>query len=104
MFVRVSDTAIVLFLVFVFYGVRSGIAAQPELFDELVTLFIVGELLEGCKLFTGDDPFHVIVEPLLVSLADFLLEVLRVLLLLFRRDLTLQWINFLGCGGLPVFL
>jgi len=59
----------VFFLEFVFDGVRSGIAALPEGFDELVAFFVVGEKFEGLLLFVGDDPADVFVKPLLICLA-----------------------------------
>ena len=80
--VRVGDAAIVLFLEFVLWRVRSGIATQPELLDELVTLFVVGQLLERRELFRRDDLAHVFVQPLLVGGAQLLLERLGVFLLL----------------------
>ncbi len=40
MLVGVSDAAVVLFLELVLDGIRGGIAAQPELLDELLALFI----------------------------------------------------------------
>src|SRR5438067_3660595 len=84
----ISDAAIVLFLKFVLHGVRRGVAAKPKLFNELVALFIVGELLEGGHFFVADDPADIILQPLLVGIANFLLEILGVSLLLFRRDLA----------------
>src|SRR5205823_4153578 len=63
--VGVGDAAIVLVLKFVFDGIRSGIAPEPELFNELVALFIVCKLLECLQLFAGDDPLDVILKPLL---------------------------------------
>src|SRR5664279_5926658 len=47
MFVGVGDAAVVLFLEFVLRRVRSRIAAQPELFDKLVTLLVVRKLLKA---------------------------------------------------------
>ena len=47
MLVGVGDTAIVLFFELVFFGIRGGIAALPEGFDELVALFVVRKLHEG---------------------------------------------------------
>src|ERR1039458_7106871 len=47
MFVGIGNAAVVLFLEFVLRRVRSRVAAQPELFDKLVTLLVVGELFEG---------------------------------------------------------
>jgi hypothetical protein len=55
-FVGVSDAAVVLFFVFVFDRVRGGIAPEPELLDELIALFVVGELLKSRSLFVGEDP------------------------------------------------
>ncbi len=88
MLVGVGDALVVLFLIFVLFGVRSGVAALPEGFDEVVALFVVRELLEGGALFVGDDVDDVFVQPLLVGLADFLLEGALVLLalLLARQD------------------
>ena len=89
MFVGVRDAAVMLFLVLVLDGVGRGIATEPELFDELISLFVVGELLKRRKLFRRDDPAHVFVQPLLVGRAQFLLECLGVgfLLLFGQRSL-----------------
>ena len=38
--VGIGDAAVVLFLVLVFLGVGGRIAAQPELFDELLAFFV----------------------------------------------------------------
>ena len=54
-----------------------------EPLDELVALLVVGELLEGVALFIGDDPAHVLVEPLLIDLAQLGLKGFVVPLLLF---------------------
>ena len=78
-FVRVRNTAIVLFFEFVLCGVWSWIAARPECFDELISLFIVRELLECTPLFVGDDPTNVFIKPLLVRLAELLLQRLGIL-------------------------
>ena len=51
---------------------------------------------EGGQLFRRDDPAHVFVEPLLVRGAQFLLEFLRVLLLLLRAQIALQGIGLTG--------
>ena len=67
--VGVSDALVVLFLVFVLFGVRRGVAALPEGFNEVVALLVVGELLEGRALFVGDDPDDVLFQPLLISFA-----------------------------------
>ena len=67
--VGVSDALVVLFLIFVLFGVRRGIAALPEGFDEVVALLVVGELFEGGALFVGDDADDVFFQPLLIGLA-----------------------------------
>ena len=67
MLVGVGDAAVVFFLVFVLRRVGRGIAAQPELLDELVALFVVGELLKGRHFFRSDDVSDVLVQPLLVG-------------------------------------
>src|SRR5690242_10298346 len=70
MLVGVLDPAVMLIFVFVLRSVRSRIAAEPELLDKLVFFLVVGELLERCSFFVGDDPANVLVHPLAV---DFLL-------------------------------
>ena len=95
MLVGVCDAPVVLFLEFVLHRVRRGIAALPEGLDEIVALFVVGELPEGGALFVGDNPAHVFVQPLFVGLAYFLLESLLVLFLLLFADRTLKRIGFL---------
>ena len=45
--VGVGDAAIMLFAEFVFFGVRSRIAAQPELLDELLALLVGGQRFES---------------------------------------------------------
>ena len=102
--VGIRNPLVVLFLVFVFFGVRRGIAPLPESFNEVVALFIVRELLESCSLFIGDDVNHVFVEPLLVRLAQFLLECPLVPLLLLLIGTALERIDgilgrrWCGCG------
>ena len=65
--VGVGDAAIVLFLKFVFEGVRRGVAAQPELFDELLALFVGTQTLPCGALFVRDDVSDVLVQPLAVG-------------------------------------
>ena len=74
--VGVRDAAVVLFLELVFDGVRGGVAAQPELLDELLALFVGLQALEGRPLFIGDDVGDVFVQPLAVRSLEFLLELL----------------------------
>ncbi len=77
-----------LFLELVFDGVGRGIAAQPELLDELLALFVGVQLLEGLALFIRDDVDDVFVEPLLPGGFQLFLERRFLLLdLLFRQRL-----------------
>src|SRR5271165_2945525 len=46
MLIGVGDTPVVLFFVLVLRGVRSGVATQPELFDEGIAFFVIRQLLE----------------------------------------------------------
>ena len=66
MLVGVRDAPVVLFLELVFFGVGRGIAAQPELLDELLALFVGAQALERCPLLVGDDVGDVFVQPLLI--------------------------------------
>ena len=66
MLVGVGDALVVLFFIFVLFGVGSGIAALPEGLDKIVAFLVVRELLEGGALFVGDDPDDVLFQPLLV--------------------------------------
>ena len=101
--VGICDTPVVLFFKLVLFGVRRGIAALPESFNELVALFVVRELHEGGFFFVGDNPAHVLVQPLLIRLAQLNLERLGVGLPLFFGDLTLQRIG-LAFGALRVLV
>src|SRR5450432_125743 len=65
--VGVGDAAVVFFLKLVFHGVRGGIAAQPEIFDERLALLVGLETLERGALLIGDDVRHIFVEPLAVG-------------------------------------
>ena len=50
MLVGIGDTPIVLFLKVVVGQVGSGAAAEPELFDELLALFVGLQLEKGLAL------------------------------------------------------
>ena len=65
MLVGVGDAPVVLFLELVLDGIGRGVAAQPELLDELLALFVGLQALEGCLLLVGDDVGDVLVQPLL---------------------------------------
>ncbi len=74
-----------LFLEFVLFGVGSGVAAQPELLDEVLPLFVGVQLLEGLAFLVGDDIGDVFIQPLLVGRLQLFLE-----LLLFPLPLLLR--------------
>src|ERR1700688_717890 len=63
MLVSVGDAPVVFFLVLVFLGIRSGIAPQPELFDELLALVIRAQPFPGLPFLVGDDVGDVLIEP-----------------------------------------
>jgi hypothetical protein len=63
MFVGVGDAAVVLFFEFVLRRAGGGVAAEPELFDEVLALSVGGEPVERAALFVGDDVGDVFVEP-----------------------------------------
>ncbi len=88
MVVGVSDAPIVLFLIFVFFRIRSRIAPQPELLHKLLFLFVRLKPFECCLLFIGNDVKDVLVQPLLPGALQLLPELLFFcLLLLFGKRL-----------------
>src|SRR5208282_5900930 len=97
--VGIRYAPIVLFFELVFFCVRRGIAALPEGFNELVALFVVRELHEGGSFFVGDNPTHVLIQPLPISLAQLNLERLGVGLPLFFRDRALEWVYLAPRGS-----
>src|SRR5204862_2544020 len=93
MLVRVGDAFVVFLAIFVFVGVRVGIAAPPEFFDEPFTLVVGFQFLPGLALFVRDDIGHVLVEPVFVGFFQLNLFIPRLsggvltrLLLLFLRE------------------
>src|SRR5579871_6809999 len=83
MLVRVGDAAVVLFLELVFQRVGCRIAPQPELFDELLALFVRLKTLERGALLIGDDVEHILAQPLPVRSLEIFAEFLFFFLLLF---------------------
>jgi hypothetical protein len=65
MLVGVGYAPVVLFPVVVGERLGIGVAAQPELLDELLALLIVREPPERLPLFVRDDVVDVLVEPFL---------------------------------------
>jgi len=60
MLVGVSDAAVVLFLKLVLDRIRRGIAAQPELLDELLALLVGLKPVERLYLLGADDVRNVL--------------------------------------------
>src|SRR5208282_2726982 len=103
MFVGVGDALVMLFLVFVLFGIGSRVTALPEGLDEVVALLVIRKLLEGRALFVRDDPDHVLFQPLLVGLAQLDLEGSLVLRFLFLIGSTFEGVDRIGgrslCAG-----
>src|SRR5260370_28029835 len=72
MLVGIGDTAVVLFFEIIVRKIRIAAAAQPELLDELLALFVGFQLQESLALFGRDYVDNVLVEPLLVRGVQFL--------------------------------
>ena len=106
MFVRVSNPAVMLFLEIVVREVGIAAAAQPELLDKLLALFVGLQLQEGIALFGSNDVHHVFVEPLLVGAIEFLQGALHLALGVFiqlfrsRQGVWILWVlRLLGQSG-----
>src|SRR5208282_3246772 len=98
--VGICDARVVLFFVLVLFGIRGGIAALPESLDKVVALFVVRKLLESGSLFVGDDPDYVLIQPLLIGLAKFDVEIFFLLFLLLFRERAFQRVDLIA--GLPL--
>ncbi len=72
--VGVRNPTIVLFLVLVFHRARGGVAAQPELLNELLPFLVGVQVLEGIPLFRRDNVNHVLFQPLLEVTFQLLLD------------------------------
>ena len=66
MLIRIRNTAVMLFFELVVRQVRIGAAAQPELLDKLLALFVGGQLPERVALFGRNNVGNIFVQPLLV--------------------------------------
>ncbi len=104
--VSVLNAPVVLFLELVFDRVRSGIAPQPELFDELLALLVGLQAFESRALFIRDDVRYVFVQPFLVRGLQLLAELLLFfLLLLFGKRLGKGLFGFVdGTGRIGIGL
>jgi len=65
--VCVCNASIMLDLEFVYKSARHWIAALPELFYELVAVFVLRQTKEGGSLFIGDNPAYILIQPPLVA-------------------------------------
>src|SRR5579862_1210904 len=80
-FVGIGNAPVMLFLELVFYCVGSWVAALPERFDKLLSLFVRRELQERGPLFVADDVGNFLFEPFLVGSRKLFLKFLKVLAL-----------------------
>ncbi len=111
MLVRIGDAAIVLFAELILRRVGIRIAAQPEVLNKGFPLFIVRQAFERLHLLIGDDPAHVLVEPLLIGAFQLLLQFLLLLEFLFIAKRPVERVlrrlfdiaaSIWGCGLLAV--
>ena len=108
MLVGIGDTAVVLFLVGIIDGIGIGIAALPELLDEVLALLIRLQSQESLAFGVCDDIGHVLAEPLFVWRGKFLEDLFLAGLfgfagvLLFVRLLgglrLIRWLILCQCG------
>src|ERR1700674_1037000 len=94
MLIGVRDAAVVLFFEVVVRKIGITAAAEPKLFNELLTLFVRVQLQESLALFRRDDIDSVLVEPLLVGSVQLLERLLHLSLLFFVELLRSgRWIR-----------
>src|SRR5712692_3934290 len=61
--VCIGNAGVMVFLKFVFYRVRTGVAAKPKLFDELLAFFVGLQRPIRRSLFARDNVGYVLVKP-----------------------------------------
>src|SRR5882762_2807223 len=88
MLVGVGNAALVLFLELILRQIGVAAAPQPELFDELLALFVGIQLKESVALIRRDDIGDVLAKPLPVGAVQLLEGPLH---LLFRVFGQLLW-------------
>src|ERR1051326_7648117 len=86
------------FLEFVFYRVWSGVAAEPELFNKLLALFVGPKAVICSALFIGNNVGNVLVEPFLKDPARIFLFARPFRGICLFRVISLCIIPFLGRG------
>src|SRR5882672_496614 len=95
--IGICHSAVVLFFEFVFFCIGGWIAALPEGFNELIALFIVGELFESRLFLVSDDPGNILIEPIAVVFTQFVLEGLGVFFFLLIGDGSFKRVDVLTC-------
>jgi len=96
--VGIGDAPIVLFLVFVLIRCRGWDRDAARRLNELVALFIVGELHEVDRSSVGDDPAHVLIQPIRYVLLN---SILRRLALLFSLRVRIGRLKRIVCVCAP---
>ena len=72
MLVGIGDAAVVFFFIGIIHRIGIGIAALPELLDEVLAFLVGLQLQESFALGVRDDIGHVLAQPLLVGRGKFL--------------------------------
>src|ERR1700733_3544661 len=72
--VGVSNAAVMLFFVFVFLGIRRGVAPQPELLHKLLALLVGFQPLERLPFLVSDDVADILIQPFLPRTRQFLFQ------------------------------
>ncbi len=76
MLVGIGDAAVVFFLIGIIDRIGIGIAALPELLDEVLAFLVGLQLQEGLALGVRDDIGDVLAQPLFVGRGKFLQDLL----------------------------
>ena len=75
MLVGIGDSFVIFFAVFVFFRVRIGVAATPEIFDEILALFVRHQSIKSPFFLFCNDVSNVVVDPFFISLFELWLDV-----------------------------
>src|SRR5207249_9325981 len=102
--IGIRDAAVMLLAVLIFFGIGGGIAAQPELLDELLALLVGLQPPERLALLIGDDIADFLVHPLFIrSLQLFAQPGFLLLSLLFSHRLGDGFLLLAGILGFVLF-
>src|SRR5208282_4708163 len=94
--VGVLDAPVMLLAKFVLRRIGIGVAAQPEVLDECLALFIVGQAHEGLALIVANNVGDVLIQPNFVGPLQFLPQSLLRLVPLLIAELALHGIDWLA--------